>query len=550
MVMMSGPRLAAVSVFSIWVCLQLQAILPVRPECFTAVVKIERAFEYERSFLDAGTKAFQVLGNDFPDIFARFFKRLLYDAQTDHTAGDDEHLTFTEHPINIYRIVKRMTAWRSAVDQSQLRDIDNHVIQEFIDESKTFTSDDIWPSEIDVNGSALGLIRVRALYNISFGDLITGRIKSVQSRSLSLDDFIEIADVAVHNSEHAYDMYEPLRWLLHAQDAFLNGSRFEKYSEAGLYRLLSKGFDKFGDGVKAIRYIELARALEYTDETLLKEEDDLNIKYRSTSAEMDFDVLKFNLTLQYEALCRGDIEHVSSPDLKCYHQRTQIPYRPADVEVVNVDPYVALVHRTIHPNEIKAVKELALLSFARSHVLATEEVHSISENRISESAWLEDDLDDPEDLISKLSRRVEHLTGLSTLLRDRKSPCEDFQVLNYGIGGMYEPHHDFYDIDAFERYGDKDSKVFGSGNRIATWMFYINDVKAGGATVFPELGVRIPVVKGAAAFWYNLYRNGTGDSRTLHAGCPVLMGSKWVANKWMHEIDQQFRRPCSIDPNK
>jgi hypothetical protein len=30
--------------------------------------------------------------------------------------------------------------------------------------------------------------------------------------------------------------------------------------------------------------------------------------------------------------------------------------------------------------------------------------------------------------------------------------------------------------------------------------------------------------------------------------CPVLIGNKWVANKWIHERGQEFRRPCSLDP--
>lgn len=36
------------------------------------------------------------------------------------------------------------------------------------------------------------------------------------------------------------------------------------------------------------------------------------------------------------------------------------------------------------------------------------------------------------------------------------------------------------------------------------------------------------------------------DVRTLHAGCPVLSGQKWVANKWIHESDQEFTRPCPL----
>ena len=72
----------------------------------------------------------------------------------------------------------------------------------------------------------------------------------------------------------------------------------------------------------------------------------------------------------------------------------------------------------------------------------------------------------------------------------------------------------------------------------------MTDVMKGGETIFPYLRVRIPPRKGAAAFWYNIKRNGESDYFTKHAGCPVLLGSKWVANKWIHEHGQEFRRPC------
>lgn len=72
-------------------------------------------------------------------------------------------------------------------------------------------------------------------------------------------------------------------------------------------------------------------------------------------------------------------------------------------------------------------------------------------------------------------------------------------------------------------------------------------VEMGGATIFSYLKVKISPHKGAAVFWYNLKVSGQDDYFTRHAACPVLIGSKWLANRWIREHGQEFRRPCIFE---
>ncbi|CAH8641465.1 unnamed protein product [Schistosoma guineensis] len=94
---------------------------------------------------------------------------------------------------------------------------------------------------------------------------------------------------------------------------------------------------------------------------------------------------------------------------------------------------------------------------------------------------------------------------------------------------------------------EEDAFEVKNGNRIATIIFYLSDVQAGGATVFNRIGTRVVPKKGAAGFWFNLLPSGEGDLRTRHAACPVLAGSKWVMNLWFHERGQEFHRPCELE---
>ncbi|KAH7941020.1 hypothetical protein HPB49_009315 [Dermacentor silvarum] len=155
-------------------------------------------------------------------------------------------------------------------------------------------------------------------------------------------------------------------------------------------------------------------------------------------------------------------------------------------------------------------------------------------------AWLRD-----EDyaFVARVTAAVSAVTGL------RMESAEQMQVVNYGVGGHYSPHADY--TLPHEATTDQELPL---GQRAATWLMYLSDVRRGGSTIFPGLGLEVEAKEGRALFWINLLpkpsnesrfeRNPSnrtrspGDERTKHGACPVLVGSKWIATKWIHELGQ------------
>lgn len=48
----------------------------------------------------------------------------------------------------------------------------------------------------------------------------------------------------------------------------------------------------------------------------------------------------------------------------------------------------------------------------------------------------------------------------------------------------------------------------------------------------------VPPKRGTAIMWYNHYLDDSGwladlDWKTLHGGCDILKGEKWIANNWL-----------------
>lgn len=118
---------------------------------------------------------------------------------------------------------------------------------------------------------------------------------------------------------------------------------------------------------------------------------------------------------------------------------------------------------------------------------------------------------------------------LAALLRWPLENAEPLQILHYGVGAEYQPHYDYFD-----RYDSGTAKLIAQGGqRVATLIIYLNDPEAGGATIFPDIGLEIAAVMGNAVFFS--YERPDPGTRSLHGGTPVTRGEKWIATRWLRE---------------
>lgn len=127
--------------------------------------------------------------------------------------------------------------------------------------------------------------------------------------------------------------------------------------------------------------------------------------------------------------------------------------------------------------------------------------------------------------IARLDRRIAELMNCPV------DHGEGLQVLHYRTGGEYRPHFDYFPPDDP---GSAAPMAVG-GQRVSTLVMYLNDVEAGGATVFPRLGMEVGPAKGTAVYFEYTNAAGQVDPQTLHAGAPVTRGEKWIMTKWMRE---------------
>ena len=106
---------------------------------------------------------------------------------------------------------------------------------------------------------------------------------------------------------------------------------------------------------------------------------------------------------------------------------------------------------------------------------------------------------------------------------------EPITVLHYAEGEEITEHFDFVDPNV----PDYDQELAAKGQRIATFLVYLNDDYGGGSTDFPRVSVSHKGCAGEALVFINALPDGSADVRTLHAGRPPQTGEKWIVSQFV-----------------
>ncbi|XP_004521307.1 prolyl 4-hydroxylase subunit alpha-1-like [Ceratitis capitata] len=388
------------------------------------------------------------------------------------------------------------------------------------------------PQPGDVDEAVKAISRLQDTYELQAADLADGLIngKKYDTKLTTLDCYTMGYELFNQNDyiKAGYWLYAATQ--LYEDDVMLrlhdlsNAKIMELYAETLLRQM------RYQDALSVMKVVQALPSTPATNSQLLRKINEVDLHIKTYNPRV-VPHPKREPT-DYERGCRGEFT-THNTKFYCIYNKTTTAFlklAPLKMEIISLDPYLVIFHDVMSDGEIRSLQEMAKPILRRATVYNEERKRSeVVSRRTSKFAWF---YDHTNEITERINKRIEDMTGFDL------DGSEMLQVMNYGLGGHYDTHFDFFNVSMTA------DIVAMQGDRKATVLFYMTDVDQGGATVFPNIQTAVFPKKGTAVMWYNLNNRFQGDYKTLHAGCPVLVGSKWVTNKWVRERNQMFRLPC------
>jgi prolyl 4-hydroxylase len=227
---------------------------------------------------------------------------------------------------------------------------------------------------------------------------------------------------------------------------------------------------------------------------------------------------------------------------------------------MSLDPLLIYISNFVHPAEAAALIDLGTPLLEPSPISSGGSDSAGHQARTSWSAPLPMK---KSSVVECILARAQHLLGTALLAPGRDDMGKP-QMVRYTAGQKFDLHTDWF---ARPRITDEDARDQRRRmyNRVGTifvvlqancsdggetWFPYVTpglgvgdktdeqrqllQSKAGGGLwrMHEDGGLAFKPIPGNAIFWVNMYANGTGDRRTLHAGLPIKDGVKTAMNIW------------------
>jgi hypoxia-inducible factor prolyl 4-hydroxylase len=311
--------------------------------------------------------------------------------------------------------------------------------------------------------------------------------------------------------------------------------------------------------------------------------------------------------------CDNDVSAYHKPTvdhIDIYHHE-EVPVKP---ELISLHPKVFMLHNVLNASDCDAIIEQAKQAYRIPSGVGTMHnktggvSRTVGEWRRSTTSWLRKDEHYASDVVKKLVSRIAAAANVSTSSLQRGNPLH---VTEYEPDGFYMPHTDSLHVEDLQKvptqksYKDLDGFIVEGGYphsaRYFTGLCYLSDEFEGGETIFPLYennesdqptkarilamqnsnseqtmfnwegllpslcdgssgeGISIPPERGSCVLFYNHFIDDDGtvgqlDRLSLHAGCTVRGGKKWITNVWAEAIPSEVvrneeRKKAALDAN-
>ena len=235
------------------------------------------------------------------------------------------------------------------------------------------------------------------------------------------------------------------------------------------------------------------------------------------------------MVTQWWRTCARIVGHaaVSAPgDISATMQRILRDYPQYKPRALSSDPWVVQLHDFLTDAESDAFVELCL--GGRSMVQKMELSAGHTDSKTPGVTFFRNSSVCPLTNVpgDEVSARV--LRRVSQLMQLPARHLEWLQLVKYTPGQFYKIHHDqSYDATS------------APGERVFSALMYLNTPPEGGGTYFNDIGLTVVPMKGSIVLWPNMMDTAPTipELRTHHESLPVVRGTKYALNLWMHQHD-------------